>query len=67
MKTPSASKPPTTQPHVRSRAPLSPLRVAGLALTLATVAFLLVPAFMSMLAGVTANYFRGLSSGLTLK
>ena len=46
---------------------ISPLRVAGLALTLATAAFLLVPAIMSMLAGVTVNYFRGLSSGLTLR
>ena len=40
---------------------------AGLALTLATASFLLVPAAMSMLAGVTANYFRGPSSGLTLR
>ena len=30
-------------------------------------AFLLVPAIQSILAGITANYFRGLSSGLTVK
>jgi putative spermidine/putrescine transport system permease protein len=35
--------------------------------TLALVAFLTVPVVMSMLAGVTVNYFRGLSSGLTLR
>ncbi|GGK51654.1 ABC transporter permease [Salinarimonas ramus] len=40
---------------------------AGLALTLAIAGFLILPAILSMLAGVTANYFRGLSSGLTLR
>lgn len=40
---------------------------AGLLFTMMLAAFLIVPAVMSMLAGVTANYFRGLSSGLTLK
>jgi putative spermidine/putrescine transport system permease protein len=35
--------------------------------TLATAIFLIVPAILSILAGLTANYFRGLSSGLTLK
>lgn len=39
----------------------------GLAFTVLLAAFLIVPAIMSMLAGVTVNYFRGLSSGLTLK
>lgn len=34
--------------------------------TLLAVAFLMVPAGASILAGFTANYFRGLSSGLTL-
>jgi putative spermidine/putrescine transport system permease protein len=29
-------------------------------------AFLIVPIFMSILAGLTVNYFRGVSSGLTL-
>jgi putative spermidine/putrescine transport system permease protein len=36
-----------------------------LAFTLVVCAFLVVPVVMSMLAGVTANYFVGLSSGLT--
>ncbi len=40
---------------------------AGLALTLAIVAFLMVPAVLSMAAGVTVNYFRGLQSGVTLQ
>jgi putative spermidine/putrescine transport system permease protein len=35
--------------------------------TLLACAFLLVPTVQSVLAGLTANYFRGLSSGLTLK
>lgn len=40
---------------------------AQLAVTLLACAFLLVPALMSVLAGVTVNYFRGIESGLTLK
>jgi len=44
------------------------LMFAGqLAFTLAVAAFLIVPALLSMLAGVTANYFRGIRSGLTLE
>ena len=39
----------------------------GLALTGALAAFLVVPAVLSMLAGLTVNYFRGLSSGLTTR
>ncbi|HTH74273.1 MAG TPA: ABC transporter permease subunit [Trinickia sp.] len=35
--------------------------------TLALCAFLVVPVVMSVLAGLTVNYFRGLSSGLTLR
>ena len=35
--------------------------------TLLIAAFLIVPAFLSMLAGVTANYFRGIASGFTLQ
>lgn len=35
--------------------------------TLLVAAFLIVPALLSMLAGVTVNYFRGISSGLTLQ
>jgi putative spermidine/putrescine transport system permease protein len=38
-----------------------------LVFTLAVAGFLIVPAFLSMLAGVTANYFRGIQSGLTLQ
>ena len=34
--------------------------------TVLVAAFLIVPAILSMLAGVTANYFRGIGSGLTL-
>src|SRR5215813_164990 len=40
---------------------------AQLAFTLLVAAFLIVPALLSMLAGVTANYFRGIRSGLTLQ
>jgi putative spermidine/putrescine transport system permease protein len=40
---------------------------AQLAFTLLIAAFLIVPACLSMLAGVTSNYFRGLRSGLTLQ
>ncbi|HAR82410.1 MULTISPECIES: ABC transporter permease subunit [Sulfitobacter] len=35
--------------------------------TLLACAFLLIPIIQSVLAGLTVNYFRGLSSGLTLK
>lgn len=38
-----------------------------LLVTLLTATFLIVPAIQSILAGLTANYFRGLSSGMTLK
>lgn len=37
------------------------------AVTLAICAFLIVPVVMSILAGLTVNYFRGVSSGLTLR
>ncbi len=40
---------------------------AQLAFTLAVCAFLIVPVVLSMLAGVTADYFVGVSSGLTLR
>ena len=40
---------------------------AQLLFTLLVAAFLIVPAVLSMLAGVTANYFRGIASGLTLQ
>jgi len=35
--------------------------------TFALCAFLVVPVVMSVLAGLTVNYFRGVSSGLTLR
>lgn len=38
-----------------------------IAITALTCAFLIVPAIMSMAAGVTENYFRGLASGVTLR
>lgn len=41
--------------------------VGQLAFTLAVAAFLIVPALLSMVAGVTANYFTGVRSGLTLR
>jgi putative spermidine/putrescine transport system permease protein len=44
-----------------------PIFAAQLVFTLAVAAFLIVPAFLSMLAGVTSNYFRGIRSGLTLQ
>lgn len=39
----------------------------GLAATLAVAAFLIGPVVLSILAGLTRNYFVGLSSGLTLR
>ncbi len=36
-------------------------------LTLALVAFMVTPVVMSVMAGLTVNYFRGISSGLTFK
>lgn len=38
-----------------------------LGVTLFACAFLIVPAVLSIMAGVTVNYFQGISSGLTLK
>ncbi|HEY1608177.1 MAG TPA: ABC transporter permease [Paraburkholderia sp.] len=35
--------------------------------TLATCAFLIAPVIMSIVAGLTVNYFRGVASGLTLR
>jgi len=40
--------------------------IGQLLFTLLVAAFLIVPALLSMLAGVTANYFRGIASGFTL-
>lgn len=52
------------RPHVL-RARL--LFAAQLVFTLLLAAFLIVPAGLSMLAGVTENYFIGVRSGLTLR
>lgn len=40
---------------------------AQLLFTMLVAAFLIVPAILSMLAGVTVNYFQGVRSGLTLQ
>jgi putative spermidine/putrescine transport system permease protein len=40
---------------------------AQLLFTALVAAFLIVPAALSMLAGITFNYFRGIQSGLTLQ
>jgi putative spermidine/putrescine transport system permease protein len=40
---------------------------AQLGFTLLICAFLIVPVVQSILAGVTANFFRGVASGLTLR
>jgi putative spermidine/putrescine transport system permease protein len=40
--------------------------LAQLAVTLLVAAFLIVPAVLSMMAGVTVNYFQGIRSGVTL-
>ena len=45
----------------------SKTKILQLIVTLAACAFLFVPMILSVLAGVTANYFKGISSGLTLK
>jgi putative spermidine/putrescine transport system permease protein len=44
-----------------------PIFIAQLVFTLIVAAFLIVPAVLSMTAGVTVNYFRGIQSGLTLQ
>ena len=45
----------------------SKIKILQLTVTLAVCAFLLVSTILSILAGVTVNYFKGISSGLTLK
>ncbi|MCP3726023.1 ABC transporter permease [Paraburkholderia sp. CNPSo 3272] len=62
---------PGQPPAARRRLPLPSAR-AWIAcvqwlVTLATCAFLIVPVVMSILAGLTVNYFRGVASGLTLR
>jgi putative spermidine/putrescine transport system permease protein len=41
--------------------------IGQLLFTLLVAAFLVVPAMLSITAGVTVNYFRGISSGVTLQ
>jgi putative spermidine/putrescine transport system permease protein len=43
------------------------ITVGQVLVTLALCAFLIVPMVMSVVAGLTVNYFRGVSSGLTLR
>ena len=45
----------------------SKTKLLQLFVTLSACAFLLVPTILSVMAGLTANYFKGISSGLTLK
>ncbi len=45
----------------------SPAKVLQLLVTIAACAFLLVPTLQSAVAGLTVNYFQGVSSGLTLR
>lgn len=45
----------------------SKIKILQLTVTLMACAFLLVPTILSVLAGLTVNYFVGLSSGFTLK
>jgi putative spermidine/putrescine transport system permease protein len=45
----------------------SKTKMLQLAVTLLACAFLFIPIVMSVLAGLTVNYFQGISSGLTLK
>ena len=45
----------------------SKIKMLQLDVTLSACAFLLVPTILSVMAGLTVNYFKGISSGLTLK
>ena len=62
---------PGQPPATRRRLALSSARAwlarAQWVVTLATCAFLVVPVAMSIIAGLTVNYFRGAASGLTLR
>ncbi|MFC4277520.1 ABC transporter permease [Achromobacter aloeverae] len=63
---PSSS--PSSRPAARAALPGDKLAFRlGLAATLAVAAFLIGPVVLSVLAGLTSNYFVGLSSGLTLR
>ncbi|RKU02118.1 ABC transporter permease [Burkholderia sp. Nafp2/4-1b] len=70
----SAPSPTPAPSHANGAARRAP-RVSGAraitalqwSVTLLLCAFMIVPVVMSVLAGLTVNYFRGLSSGLTLR
>lgn len=69
---PATPPAPTTPPSTRRRAARLPSSRAWLvcgqwAVTLLLCAFLIVPIVMSVLAGLTVNYFQGVASGLTLR
>jgi len=51
----------------QSLAPRKLLALGQWLVTFGICAFLVVPVVMSVLAGLTVNYFRGVSSGLTLR
>ncbi|WDD93589.1 ABC transporter permease subunit [Burkholderia sp. FERM BP-3421] len=65
----SASPARSARRPARRRAGASTAWLAALqwAVTLLLAAFMIIPVVMSVLAGLTVNYFRGLSSGLTLR
>ncbi|WP_042337138.1 ABC transporter permease [Paraburkholderia ferrariae] len=72
LATPAAPELPDEPPATRRRRLSLPSTRTWLAcaqwfVTLATCAFLIVPVVMSILAGLTVNYFRGVASGLTLR
>jgi putative spermidine/putrescine transport system permease protein len=66
-------KTPNTPTQLAPRQPTKPflsshvLAIGQWVVTLGLLAFLTIPMLMSVLAGLTRNYFRGLSSGLTLQ
>lgn len=60
----SAHQPPR---FAQSLTPRKFLALGQWLVTFGLCAFLVVPVVMSVLAGLTVNYFRGLSSGLTLR
>ncbi|WP_429582865.1 ABC transporter permease [Paraburkholderia youngii] len=66
---PSSPSQPTAGPRARRAWPSSRTWLAAgqWFVTLLLCAFLIVPVVMSIVAGLTVNYFKGVSSGLTLR
>ncbi|EEA02897.1 binding-protein-dependent transport systems inner membrane component [Burkholderia sp. H160] len=66
---PSPSSQPAAGPRARRAWPSSRTWLAAgqWFVTLLLCAFLIVPVVMSIVAGLTVNYFKGVSSGLTLR